>query len=129
MRKPSKIPKLSYLHQSSQSDRNKQSTGNLLEQFLLLLLWVFHAMHRLSCLQYCQGLRPLEASEQESRSFSICNQNNIIAGKQYGHVRHDYKDLFEVTDEPGHTFVAAGFMDAFTYLENFVLDRGSIPVQ
>lgn len=42
---------------------------------------------------------------------------------------HYYKKLFEVTDEPGHTFVAAGFMDAFTCLESFVLDRASIPVQ
>lgn len=118
-----------YLHRSSQSDRNKQSTGNLPEQFPLLLLWVFHAMHRLSCLQCCQGLPPLEASEQESRIFSIWKRNNIIGGKQFGNVWHNYKKLSEVTDEPGHTFVAAGFMDAFTYLESFVLDRGSIPVQ
>lgn len=79
-------------------------------------------MQRLSCQQYCQGLPPLEASEQESQMFSICNQNNTTAGKQYGNVQHDYKDLFEVMDEPGYTFVAAGFMDAFTCLESFVLE-------
>jgi len=74
-------------------------------------------MHRLSCLQYCQGLPPLAASEQESQIFSVCNQNNISAGKQDENVRHDYKYLSEVIDEPGHIFVAAGFTDAFTYLE------------
>lgn len=40
---------------------------------------------------------------------------------------HGYKDLSEVADEAVHTFAAAGFMDAFTSLESFVL--GSIPVQ
>lgn len=84
MRKQSKISKLSYLHQSSQSDRNKQSTGNLPEQFLLLLLWVFHAMQRLSCLQYCQGLPPLEASEQESWIFSICNRTTLLQESSMG---------------------------------------------
>lgn len=42
-------------------------------------------------------------------------------------MQHGYKDLSEVADEAGHTFAAAGFMDAFTSLESFVL--GSIPVQ
>lgn len=79
-------------------------------------------MHWLSCLQYCQGLPPLEASEWESQILLICNQNNIIAVKQYGNVWRDYKGLFEVTDEPKPAFVPAGFMDAFTYLESFVLD-------
>lgn len=86
-------------------------------------------MHRLSCLQCCQALPPLEASGQESRILSVWKQNNIIGGKQFGNVWHNYEKLFEVTDEPGHTFVAAGFMDAFTCLESFVLDKSSVPVQ
>lgn len=42
-------------------------------------------------------------------------------------MQQGYKDLSEVADEAGHTFAAAGFMDAFASLESFVL--GSIPVQ